>query len=117
MPSPQQRIGTAAETQAENLLRGKGFIILDRHSTSRFGEIDILAQDGEVIVAVEVKARSNQQYGRAAEAVTDRKIKKIAAALHEELIKREWQLKQYRIDVVTIEPTGINHIRGVGLSI
>lgn len=117
MPSARQRIGQEAEDKAARFLLGQGYEIIDRHVTSRYGEIDILARDGEVIVAIEVKSRNSDAHGRAVEAVTDRKLEKIAAALHEVLVKREWQLRPYRIDVITIDPDRLNYIRGVGLSV
>ncbi len=114
MPSPRQRYGSQAEDQAADFLVGKGYTILDRHVTSRFGEIDILAQDGETVVAVEVKARRSQAFGRAIEAVTQQKLERLAAALHEALEKRGWQEKPIRIDVVTVEPSGVDLLAGVG---
>ena len=88
--------------------------VIDRHATSRYGEIDLLMRDDETIVAVEVKARRNRRYGRAIEAMTNTKLQKLADALHDILDKRGWSDQPYRIDVVTIEPEGINHLRGVG---
>jgi putative endonuclease len=114
MPSPRQRYGTESETQAEAYLRAKGFVILDRHVTSRFGEIDILAQDKKTIVAVEVKARRNQKFGRAIESLTEKKLQNIAAALHGYLQNHQLSDKPIRIDVLTIEPDGIGHVIGVG---
>ncbi len=84
-------------------MQQRGLKILDRHVTSRYGEIDILAQDGDTIVAIEVKARRNETYGRAIEAMTDTKIEKIFAALHEILEQRGWSDREYRLDVVTID--------------
>ena len=114
MPSAKQQFGTWAEQQAEEFLLKKGYEIIDRHVTSRYGEIDILAQDSDVIVAVEVKARRNDKFGRAAEAVTNRKLQKLADTLNNELAKRNWLGRPTRIDVITIEPNGIDHLIGVG---
>lgn len=114
MPSPRQRFGTAAEDQAALYLETSGYTLIDRHVTSRFGEVDILMKDGETIVAVEVKARRNEKFGRAVEAMTNTKLQRLADALHDILEKRGWSLRDYRIDVVTIEPHGIEHLKGVG---
>lgn len=96
--------------------------MIDRHVTSRYGEIDLLMQDSstrlttgfDTIVAVEVKARRNAKFGRAIEALTNTKLQKIADALNDVLEKRGWSQRPYRIDVVTIEPGGIDHLKGVG---
>lgn len=114
MPSARQRFGTAAEDQAAEFLVEHGYTILDRHVTSRFGEIDIVAEDKEILVAVEVKARRSQTYGSAIESVTEYKIEKIAAALHEYLEEHGWQNRQFRIDVITIDRDAIQHHRSVG---
>ena len=115
MPSSRQRRGGLAEDQAVLFLRQKGFSILGRHVTSRYGEIDILAKDGETIVAVEVKARWNEHYGRAIESVTDRKLNKIMAALEEAMSKLRLTDQAMRIDVITVELDGIKHVPGVTL--
>lgn len=114
MPSSRQRYGTQAEEQAADFLVRKGFTILDRHVTSRFGEVDILAQDGETVVAVEVKARRSLVFGRAIEAVTAQKLERLAAAFHDILDKRGLEDRPIRIDVITVEPSGVEHLVGVG---
>ncbi len=114
MPSPKQRFGTAAEQQAADFLLAKGMTLIDRHVTSRYGELDLLMHDGDTIVAVEVKARRTSTYGRAIESLTQNKLQKLADALHDVLEKRGWSQQPYRIDVVTIEPSGIEHLAGVG---
>ena len=50
--------GLAGEVLAARFLREKGYTILSSNYHSRFGEIDIIANDGPYIVFVEVKARS-----------------------------------------------------------
>ena len=114
MPSARQAFGTQGEQQAADFLLAKGLTLIDRHVTSRYGEIDLLMQDGETIVAVEVKARRNAKFGRAIEAMTNTKLQKIADALHDILERRGWSQRPYRIDVVTIEPSGIEYLSGVG---
>lgn len=113
MPSVRQIRGHQAEDAAVSFLQQKGMAILDRHVTSRYGEIDILAEDGDTIVAVEVKYRQTSVFGTAAEAVTKSKVERLTATLEDLIIKRNWQGRPYRIDVVTIEPAGLRHIVGV----
>ena len=113
-PSPTQRRGGLAEDQAVLFLQRKGWTIIDRHVTSRYGEIDILAQDGETIVAVEVKMRQTATFGRAIEAVTSDKLEKVYLALSDILDRQHLTEHPFRIDVITIEPSGVNHLIGVG---
>lgn len=114
MPSARQKYGGLAEDQAVLFLRQKGFTVIGRHVTSRYGEIDILARDGATIVAVEVKARRNYKYGRAAESVTEQKLEKIAAALADVMTKQNINAVSTRIDLITIEPDGLEYLPGLG---
>lgn len=69
--------GKDAEDRAAVYLETKGFRILDRNYHSRFGEIDIIAEDGRYIVFAEVKGRTSASYTSPAEAVTVAKQRKI----------------------------------------
>lgn len=85
-----------------------------RHVTSRFGELDILAMHGNILIAVEVKARRNVRFGRAVEGVTERKLERLILTISEMLQRSYWPEERVRIDVVTVEPDGIEHIVGIG---
>lgn len=58
-------------------LEKKGYNILERNFHSRWGEIDIIAKDGDAVVFVEVKTRKSSAFGAPAEYVTLAKKKKI----------------------------------------
>ena len=68
-------IGKSGEDRACRFLKRKGYKIVDRNYFSRFGEIDIIAQNKEYLVFVEVKTRSNFFWGYPAEAVDKEKFK------------------------------------------
>lgn len=76
-------IGNIGELHARDFLKNNGFKILEcNFRFSRFGEIDIIAMDGEYLCFVEVKSRSSNNYGTPAEAVTPKKqlyIKNLAS--------------------------------------
>ena len=60
-------LGTLGEVRAEQYLVEQGCRILARNAAFPGAEIDLIAQDGRVIVFVEVKTRtSGASYGRAA---------------------------------------------------
>ncbi len=113
MPSPTQRRGGLAEDQAVLFLQTRGYIILGRHLTGRYGEIDILAMDRGVIVAVEVKYRRTDRFGSASEAMTEKKIQRLVATLQEELVRRRCEHAPYRIDLIAIDGNRITHITHV----
>ena len=70
--SPKE-LGRRGEEAACELLRRKGYIILERNWTCPAGEADIIALDDGCIVFVEVKTRMGVERGLPEEAVTLRK--------------------------------------------
>ena len=80
---PGGDLGRRGEALAARELRRRGYVILERRWRCRIGEIDIVALDGEVLVVVEVKARSRTDYGPPIDAVDRdkrRKLEKLARA-------------------------------------
>jgi putative endonuclease len=57
MLDPRRRFGQEGESVAERYLRRKGYRILARNARSSVGELDLVVEDGAVLVFVEVKAR------------------------------------------------------------
>lgn len=73
MPHGRQVFGHTAETEAERFLRQKGYRILARNLRSPTGELDLVAESGDVLVFIEVKGRRTSAYGGPAYAVDRRK--------------------------------------------
>lgn len=63
----------AGEHVAAQYLSRKGCTILQRNWRCPYGEVDIIAQDGNMILFVEVKARHHIEYALPREAVDERK--------------------------------------------
>ena len=106
-PSPQRRAafrrGLSAETRAAFLLVVKGYRILARRWQSPVGEIDIVARRRRVLIFVEVKARA--RLDDAAEAVSERQRRRIAAAAQAWLaIHPEHASAEIRFDAVLVMP-------------
>ncbi len=95
-------IGNKGEEIAARFLLSQGYKILQRNFKSKFGEIDIIAINHNVLVFIEVKTRWSKAFGLPEEAVTPWKIKSIIKTgeyfklLHPELPE------SLRIDVVAI---------------
>ncbi|TME49550.1 MAG: YraN family protein, partial [Chloroflexi bacterium] len=77
----RERVGHAGEVAALRHLEGQGFRILARDWRTRLGQIDIVAEDGETLVLVEVKARRGTSFGLPEEAVDARKQRKLRTLL------------------------------------
>ncbi len=98
----RQALGRAGEDVACAALRRRGYEVLERRYRTRYGEIDIVALHGDVLVFVEVKARVGRTFGSALEAVTAFKQRRIASMAGEYLARHRGPPRACRFDVVGI---------------
>ncbi len=71
-------IGNNGENIAAKFLEDKGFTVLSRNFRfKRYGEIDIIAVNKDLLIFVEVKTRNNKSYGGALYSINNRKKKTI----------------------------------------
>jgi putative endonuclease len=105
----RQRIGGWGERVAAYYLEKKGYRILARNVRTPRGEIDLVAEwkDGvsaASLVFVEVKTRTNIQFGLPEEAVDARKLEHVFLSAEAYLEGRsELNGQEWRIDVVAIQ--------------
>ena len=103
-------LGKIGEKKAAEFLKKKGYKILECNYKSPFGEIDIIAQDGEYTVFIEVKTRTGEDFGAPSEAVDIRKRQKyVKSASYYLSFKDKWETPS-RFDVIEIKNGEINHI-------
>ncbi|MBF8179370.1 MAG: YraN family protein [Burkholderiaceae bacterium] len=76
----QQITGQIGEDQALAYLQQQGLRLLERNFRCKGGEIDLIMQDGKVLVFVEVRMRSNSKFGGAAASVGSAKQKRLIIA-------------------------------------
>lgn len=109
MPSdtgtPQSRKGRIAEDRALEFLQQKGLRLLERNYRSRFGEIDLVMEDGRTVVFVEVRFRGTSRFGGALESVDRRKQAKLWATAAC-FIKERRLDRPARFDVAALAPNG-----------
>lgn len=74
----KRSVGRKYELLAFEYLQKKNYEILEQNFQNRYGEIDIIAKDGDILVFVEVKYRASNRYGDPLEAVHPAKQKKIS---------------------------------------
>jgi putative endonuclease len=103
---PRQSLGKMGETLACRELRRRGYVILARRHRTRYGEIDIVAREGDTIVFVEVKARRDVAFGGAGAAVTSWKQRRIARMAGDYLARHDLLEAPCRFDVVAIDFDG-----------
>ena len=102
----RQILGKMGEDLACAELERLGYAILDRRYRTRFGEIDIIAREGETTVFVEVKTRVGEQFGGGAEALTTWKQRRITQMAVDYLARHRLHDRPCRFDVVIIEMDG-----------
>lgn len=96
-------IGKEKEELAAKFLARQGVKILEKNFSCRMGEIDLIGLDGDCIVFVEVKYRTNTDYGYPQEAVSINKRRKIV------LVSGYYRMRNdlgdgtnFRFDIVSI---------------
>lgn len=95
-------LGQTAEARAEAFLVKRGMVPVARNWRCRFGEIDLIMQDGATRVFVEVRLRSHSDFGGAAASVTPAKQRKLLAAARQYLSGLPG-LPPCRFDVVALD--------------
>lgn len=96
------KIGVNAEERALLYLQNKGFILLEKRYKTAYGEIDLIMQDQNVIVAIEVKFRKNMEDCHYC--LNQRQTKRIHDAFTYYLQQKEKSDSLLRCDVVLISP-------------
>lgn len=79
-PTARRRLGDRGEERARRLLEAKGYAFLAANWSCAAGELDLVMRDGAEVVVVEVKLRRGEARGRAEEAITPAKARRLLAA-------------------------------------
>ena len=103
-------LGSRYEKAAGYYLEQQGYEILQYNYRCRFGEIDLIAKDGEYLVFCEVKYRRSDQSGSALEAVDARKQKRLSLCARQYLTSHGMEEQPARFDVIGIQGNEIIHI-------
>ena len=101
MVNLRQILGSQGEATAARFLKRKGYTIIKKNYRCSYGEIDLIAQDGDTLVFVEVKTRTSQDFGGPAAAVNFRKQVQISKTAHNFLTELNSDTDA-RFDVVSI---------------
>lgn len=113
----KKELGKLGEKIATEYLEKNKYQILKRNFYCRHGEIDIVAKDKNEIVFIEVKTRSNRNFGRPSEAVNRIKQKHMYKSAKYFLYKANCLNYLIRFDVIEIllenGKFDINHIKQI----
>lgn len=100
------RYWDAAEDTACRFLKQEGYRIIARNWRTKTGEVDIIARDGDILVFVEVKARTGDGFGGPESAVDLPKQRRLISAALRFMEKTHCDLPA-RFDVVAVRPGDI----------
>ena len=115
MPSPRSKLGTQGERIAAAHLESLGLVIETRNYRTRFGEIDLVAREGEETVFVEVRTKRSAAYGTPEESLTRSKQARLVRTAQQYLVQHGRVGSSWRVDLVaiTLQPDGPAHIAHV----
>ena len=112
-------IGTHCKRLARKFLERSNYKIIQYNFSCRYGEVDIIALDKDVLCFIEVKSRFSLLYGSPREAVTCFKLKKLYKCAEFFILKHNISNINCRIDVIEVyfnynnNLSKINHLKNV----
>ncbi len=101
---PNLTLGRRGEDLAHRFLRRQGYIIVARNYRLAAGdaEVDIIGWDGDALAFVEVKSRSNEDFGPPDRAIDARKRSHMLRVAREYTRKSNTPWERVRFDVVAV---------------
>jgi len=99
----RQEVGKLGEKAAQKFLKKRGYRIRETGFRCPRGEIDIVAQRKDWLVFVEVRTKSNPEFGTPEESITQAKKERLIASALTYNSTHQNLPSQWRIDVVAIE--------------
>jgi putative endonuclease len=115
-PGERRAYGNAAEDAAVGHLEAQGWRVLARNWTCRYGELDVVAERGELVCFVEVRMRSTAVWGDPAHTVSFAKQRRVVKAALHYLFAHDLGERMMRFDVISVVGRGeratVEHIPG-----
>lgn len=101
MPSRRSLLGRRGEAAAREFLEQRGYTVLAENYRCPWGELDIVAQQGETVVFVEVRTRRSHAFGTPEESVTRAKGQHLVASA-EHYLQEHSLTPPWRIDLMAV---------------
>jgi putative endonuclease len=105
--------GRRGEVLATEFLVEQRYIIVEKNYRKPYGEIDIIARDGDTLVFIEVKTRQSTVFGTPFEAVDQRKQRQISRVAQEYLQVHAYFDMPARFDVIGVRLDRENRLVGI----
>ncbi|MDP2683802.1 MAG: YraN family protein [bacterium] len=98
-------LGKQGEEMAADLLKGKGYQILDQNNSTKWGELDLIVSKNNTLIFVEVKLKTTEDYGTPEEMIGEFKLAQVRRTAEMYLLNNPdiaTKYEQYQIDAVCI---------------
>lgn len=110
--------GSQGEDAAAQWLIDRGYTIIERNNSTKFGELDIVASKGEILIFVEVKFKQTEDFGMPEEMISKNKLFQVKRTAEMYLLNNPdiaKNFQRYQIDAICIvEETGrLTHYENV----
>jgi putative endonuclease len=118
MPLTRQQLGELGEQRVGDYLVALGWRVVTMRFRTQTGEIDLICRDRDVLVFVEVRARTSNTFGDGIESVNTQKVLRMSRVAQAYLHQYNWN-GLFRMDVVGLqlsrdgELKSLNHIRDI----
>jgi putative endonuclease len=111
----RKNTGILGEKLAQDFLKRKGYNILETNFRCRKDEIDIIALHKDSLVFIEVRTKSNLDFGTPEESITPNKMEHLERAANYYRQNHDELPASWRIDVVAIELDAKNTLKRIEL--
>lgn len=108
----RQKKGKHGEARALAYLEREGCALVQKNYRTRFGEIDLIMQQGNTLVFVEVRYRSKMDFGGAAASITPIKKRRMVSAAEQFLMSYS-SPPPCRFDVIALDGERITWLKNV----
>ena len=120
MKTKRQKVGRHGEDLAVRYLKKKRYRILERnYIAGHYGELDIIAEQNGQLIFIEVKTKTDQQFGLPEQEFNYYKRKKMRRAIQNYLFKNYNQDKDWQADLIAIDMSSqtpdIRHYQNIAL--
>jgi putative endonuclease len=99
----RRETGLLGEKLAREFLEEQGYRVLEKNYRCPTGEIDIVAEHGDSLVFVEVRAKRGPEFGTPEESITPAKMDKLRTSAAHYIQSHDGLPSSWRIDVVAVE--------------
>ena len=117
MSDIRKKTGNYGEKLAVSFLLKNKYKVIETNFRTRFGEIDIVCKKNNQIIFVEVRTKTNVNFGAPEESVNRKKQEKLILMANQYLSAKKMLHSSFRIDgifiVIEQDKTDIRHLENI----